>query len=61
MIEACLRQPLTADPGMRAEYSDIGFILLGHLVEKITGERLDAYCQREIFEPLGMRRHAVLS
>lgn len=54
MLEACLRQPLTADPGTRAEYSDIGFILLGHLVEKLTGERLDFYCRREICEPLGM-------
>ena len=54
MIEACLRQPLTADPGTRAEYSDIGFIILGYLVEIITGERLDSYCQREIFAPLGM-------
>jgi CubicO group peptidase (beta-lactamase class C family) len=54
MIDACLRQPLTADPGMRAEYSDIGFIILGYLVETITGERLDAYCQRKIFAPLGM-------
>jgi CubicO group peptidase (beta-lactamase class C family) len=54
VVEACIRQPLTADPGTRAEYSDIGFILLGHLIEKLTGERLDSYCRREIFEPLGM-------
>jgi CubicO group peptidase (beta-lactamase class C family) len=54
MIEECLRQPLTADPGTRAEYSDIGFIILGCLVERITGERLDTYCRREIFAPLGM-------
>ncbi len=54
MVEACVRQPLTADPATRSEYSDIGFILLGHLVEKLTGERLDSYCRREIFEPLGM-------
>ncbi|HWF08605.1 MAG TPA: serine hydrolase domain-containing protein [Bryobacteraceae bacterium] len=54
MVEACVRQPLTADPGTRAEYSDIGFILLGHLVERLTSERLDSYCGREIFEPLGM-------
>jgi CubicO group peptidase (beta-lactamase class C family) len=54
MIDACLRQPLTADPGMRTEYSDIGFMILGYLVETITGERLDAYCQREIFALLGM-------
>lgn len=55
MLDACLRQPLTAAPGTRTEYSDIGFILLGHLVEKLTGARLDSYCRREIFEPLGMR------
>jgi CubicO group peptidase (beta-lactamase class C family) len=54
MIDACLRQPLTADPGMRAEYSDLGFMILGYLIETITGERLDSYCQREIFAPLGM-------
>ena len=54
MIDACLHQPLTADPGTRAEYSDIGFMILGHLIETITGERLDAFCQREIFAPLGM-------
>jgi CubicO group peptidase (beta-lactamase class C family) len=54
MIDACLRQPLTADPGTRAEYSDIGFIILGYLIEKVTGEQLDSFCQREIFAPLGM-------
>ncbi len=54
MTEACLRQPLTADPGTRIEYSDIGFIILGQLVETISGERLDSYCRREIFAPLGM-------
>jgi len=54
MIAAAVRQPLTADPGMRAEYSDIGFIILGRLIEKITNERLDTYCRREIFGPLGM-------
>jgi CubicO group peptidase (beta-lactamase class C family) len=55
MIEACLHQPLTADPGTRAEYSDLGFILLGHLLEQISGEPLDRFCAREIFAPLGMR------
>jgi CubicO group peptidase (beta-lactamase class C family) len=55
MIEACLHQSLTADPGTRAEYSDLGFIVLGHLLEQISGERLDMLCAREIFSPLGMR------
>jgi serine-type D-Ala-D-Ala carboxypeptidase len=54
LIAMALQQPLTADPGMRTEYSDIGFIILGHLIESIAGERLDSYCRREIFVPLGM-------
>jgi CubicO group peptidase (beta-lactamase class C family) len=58
IVDACLHQPLTADPGTRAEYSDIGFILLGYLIEKIAGERLDFFCQREIFAPLGMNTTA---
>lgn len=55
LIAAALREPLTADPGTRAEYSDIGFIVLGHLIEVIARERLDSYCSREIFAPLGMK------
>lgn len=54
IVDASLRQPLTADPGTRAEYSDIGFIILGYLLEKIAGERLESFCQREIFGPLSM-------
>jgi len=45
---------LTADPGTRAEYSDIGFIVLGAVLERIADESLDHFCQREIFGPLGM-------
>ena len=46
--------PLKHDPGARAEYSDVGFILLGVALERIAGEPLDRFCQREIFGPLGM-------
>ncbi|MCU1271038.1 MAG: beta-lactamase [Acidobacteriaceae bacterium] len=46
--------PLKNAPGTRAEYSDIGFILLGVALERIAGESLDRFCQREIFGPLGM-------
>ena len=53
-LHVCLRMPLEAVPGARAVYSDIGFILLGALLERIAGEPLDAFGQREIFMPLGM-------
>jgi len=45
---------LTADPGTRAEYSDVGFILLGEVLERLADESLDSFCAREIFKPLDM-------
>ncbi|HET6936440.1 MAG TPA: serine hydrolase domain-containing protein, partial [Candidatus Angelobacter sp.] len=46
--------PLAANPGSHAEYSDVGFILLGEALERIAGEALDHFCGRNIFEPLGL-------
>jgi serine-type D-Ala-D-Ala carboxypeptidase len=46
--------PLRHPPGRRHEYSDYGMILLGALVERIAGERLDALLDRRLFEPLGL-------
>ena len=46
---------LEAQPETRAEYSDIGFIVLGELLERLAGERLDEFCRREVFAPLKLR------
>ena len=54
LLHAAFVMPLTADPGTRSEYSDIGFIILGVGLERIAGESLDTSCQREIFGRLGM-------
>jgi serine-type D-Ala-D-Ala carboxypeptidase len=54
LLAACLRLPLEATPGTRAEYSDPGFILLGEILSKIAGEPIDGFCAREIFAPLRM-------
>lgn len=54
LLAAALSTPLTAAPGTRAEYSDIGFIILGIALERIADEPLDRFCQREVFGPLGM-------
>jgi CubicO group peptidase (beta-lactamase class C family) len=54
LLNACLRLPLEAAPGSRAEYSDPGFILLGQALEAIAGETLETFCAREVFAPLGM-------
>ncbi len=51
---ALATKPDTA-PGLRYVYSDLNFITLGALVARVTGEPLDAYLQRHVFAPLGMR------
>ena len=54
LLQAAFSTPLTCDPASHAEYSDMGFILLGVALERIAEESLDAFCQREIFGPLAM-------
>ena len=54
LLQAAFTTPLTAQPGTRAEYSDIGFILLGVALERLADESLDRFCHREIFAPLAM-------
>lgn len=49
-----LTAPLEFGPGETFHYSDIGFIILGTMVERITGEPLDVYAHDNIFAPLGM-------
>jgi uncharacterized protein YbbC (DUF1343 family)/CubicO group peptidase (beta-lactamase class C family) len=49
----CVEKPKTA-PGSTYLYSDINFILLGILVERVSGKALDVYCEEEIFVPLKM-------
>ncbi|MBI3935291.1 MAG: beta-lactamase family protein [Acidobacteria bacterium] len=55
VIEEALALPLEAPPGQQTVYSDVGFILLGEILERAANERLDTFCRRETFEPLGMR------
>ena len=55
LMRLAIGMPLTADPGSRAEYSDVGFIVLGFALEHIAQQSLEAFSQREIFAPLGMQ------
>lgn len=54
ILRACLQLPLEAEPGTRAEYSDIGFILLGKALEVLTRESLATWLEREVFRTLGL-------
>jgi SSS family transporter len=53
-IRRAMNSPLTTTPGTHFEYSDINYIVLGALVEKLSGERLDEYALQHIFTPLQM-------
>jgi CubicO group peptidase (beta-lactamase class C family) len=54
LLRAAFTTSLSTDPGTHAEYSDIGFILLGSALERIAGESLDIFCQREVFGAIAM-------
>ena len=45
---------LLAPPGEKHLYSDLGFILLGEVVERLSGMPLDRFCEDEIFAPMGL-------
>ena len=53
-IRRALTTPLESPPGEGFNYSDINFVLLGALIEKVTGEPEDVYVQQNVFGPLGM-------
>ena len=55
LMKLAFNVPLATAPGEHAEYSDIGFILLGEILETLAGEPLDVFCSREIFAPLRMK------
>jgi uncharacterized protein YbbC (DUF1343 family)/CubicO group peptidase (beta-lactamase class C family) len=51
---ALAHRPLDYPPGTGFQYSDTGFILLGELVRRVTGDPLDRYLERVVFRPLGL-------
>ncbi len=56
IVKLAAESPLVLEPGTKVVYSDLGFILLGALVAKVSGETLNTFCASRIFEPLGMSR-----
>jgi CubicO group peptidase (beta-lactamase class C family) len=54
LLKLAFSTPLAVDPGSRAEYSDVGFIILATALERIAEETLDKFSQREVFRPLAM-------
>jgi len=54
ILARVIAEPLVRQPGARIEYSDLGFILLGEIVQRVSGEPLQTFARRKIFQPLGM-------
>lgn len=59
-IRRAIEEVPTSPPGERFVYSDINFFLLGDIVRRVSGERLDRYAKTQIFDPLGMTETSFL-
>lgn len=51
-LAAITRLPLATGVGEGRHYSDLGFMLLGYVVERVSGSSLDAYAERALYRPL---------
>lgn len=56
VVAAALGIPLEGAPGGDRRYSDVGFIVLGAILEAVAGARLDTLFSREVAAPLGLTR-----
>ena len=54
-IQLAIEEVPTAPPGARFVYSDINFFLLGDIVRRLSGQRLDAFAADRVFKRLGMK------
>jgi CubicO group peptidase (beta-lactamase class C family) len=52
-----LDEPLVYPSGTTCLYSDLGFILLGHIIERIAEQSLDQFYRQQILEPLELTNH----
>ena len=55
-VEAICKTPLFYEPRTATKYSDIDYMLLGLIVEKLSGTELDAYLKENFLEPMGLTR-----
>lgn len=54
VIRCIANVELEYEPGTKVVYSDLGFILLGHILENIGGSPMDQLCNTYVFKPIGM-------
>lgn len=56
VVRYMMGQPLDFDPGERYAYSNLGYLVLGRIIEAVTGQKYETYVQREVLAPLGIKR-----
>jgi CubicO group peptidase (beta-lactamase class C family) len=54
LIRSLEHVPLHSAPGERYKYSNYNYVLLGHIIERVSGLRYESYMQQHVFAPLGM-------
>ncbi|MEO1486609.1 MAG: serine hydrolase [Bacteroidota bacterium] len=59
VLDEVKKHPLLFQPGERYAYSNSGYIMLGVIIEKLSGRSLDTYLKEAVFEPLGMKNTQV--
>lgn len=57
LFNLLLKEPLVYQPGSKVIYSDLGYMLLGILIEKISGMEQDYYFNKMITGPIGLEEH----
>ncbi|MBL8173511.1 MAG: serine hydrolase [Bryobacterales bacterium] len=48
-------KPLEFDPGAKYAYNNTGYVLLGHIIERLSGQSYDAYLRKHVLDPLGLK------
>ena len=51
-----VNEPLQFEPGSKTEYSNAGYVVLGLLIERLSGQNYYSYVKEHIFDPAGMTR-----
>src|ERR1044072_5252356 len=54
-------KPLDFQPGERWAYANLGYIVLGYLLQRIAGQSYEAFVQENLFKPLGMNDSGMFS
>ena len=55
IVRFMMGQPLDFDPGAKHVYSNLGYLVLGRIIEAATGEKYEAYVNKEVLAPLGIK------